>query len=179
VTENNRLGSLEEIVRYIRANRGTYTDDAIRKRLVDAGNQEWAVKDAFRLADRADVEQQRDPRRWWLFVGYAIGLFVAAFALLVWGSDMVQQTYGIGAAVLFACMGIGLAVAIVLVRRNRSFALGLTNGVMTALLIPFVIVAVIAGLCVYTTSPNFFAAAPPANQLPGEATPEEQPEQTP
>ena len=160
---------MAEVLRYIRENRERYTDDAIRKQLVEAGHPPGLVDDAFRTV-RTEAPQQRDPRRWRLFLGYAIGLFAAVFALLVWGSDMVRQTYGIGAAVLLVVMLLGLGLAVLIVRRNRSFAVGLSSGVVTALLVPFLVVVVIAGLCVYATGPTF-----PAGPAPTPA-PEESPE---
>jgi peptidoglycan/LPS O-acetylase OafA/YrhL len=159
VTETKRLESMDEIVRYIRENRGTYTDDAIREQLRKAGNQDWAINDAFKRADRQDIEERRDPRRWWLFVGYAVGLFVLVFALFAFASDMQQKTYGIGTAVLGVTMVLGLITALVVVRRNRDFALGISSGVVTALIVPFVVLFLIAGLCVATTNPTFFPAS--------------------
>jgi hypothetical protein len=156
----------DEVVRYIRENRGTYTDDAIRQLLIGAGHAQRAVDAGFREVERREIQEKRDPNRWRLFLGYAIGLFAAVFALVVWGSNMVSRTYGLGLPIWIVFMVIGLVLSIAIVRRNRAFALGLSGGVLTALLVPFVIVFLIAGLCVYTTSPTFFPpplpTAPPA-----------------
>jgi hypothetical protein len=151
----------DEVVRYIRENRGTYTDDAIRKLLIGSGHTQAAVNAGFREVDRRDMQEKRDPRRWRLFLGYAIGLFGVVFALFVWGSNMGERTYGIGLGVWVISMVAGLALAIAIVRRNRAFALGLTGGALTALLVPFIIVFIIAGLCVLSTNPTFFPAPPP------------------
>jgi ABC-type spermidine/putrescine transport system permease subunit II len=119
------------------------------------------VDQAFRVIERQDMQQKRDPRRWRLFLGYTIGLFAVVFALFVWGSNMGERTYGIGLGVWVISMMAGLALAIAIVRRNRAFAFGLTGGALTALLVPFIIVFIIAGLCVLSTNPTFFPAPPP------------------
>jgi hypothetical protein len=145
---------------YIRENRGTYTDDAIREQLLRAGYPHGAIVDAFRRSGQKAELSPAARRSWLLFLGYAVGLFVVVFLVFAYLSDMQERTYGVGRVVFAVAMLIGLTLAVLLVRRSRAFALGLSSGVATAVLVPFVIVVIIAGLCVVSTNPVFFFPGP-------------------
>ena len=155
----------DEMVRYVIENRDRYTREAIERRLLEAGHTPADVAAAFRragmpgtsaaspfppIAGGSDEPPGRRPPSdriadspwfWLSLVGIVLGGYggaaLASYALGI----------GLGAVLPLGLLAGALLAALLLLRRNRPLALGLLTGVMTAMLIPFVLVVVLAGLC--------------------------------
>ncbi|MBA3779131.1 MAG: hypothetical protein H0X16_07525 [Chloroflexi bacterium] len=156
-----------EIVRYLAENRGRYTDAALRDALVRAGHpgaevdealaslvpggverppgSVWSENDPEARRDRRGVT--RSPKFWLVLVGFVIGLYAAvllsSFAVNAGGlPDLIPLVV---AAVILLAGATGWAR---LQHDDRPLAMGLGCGVVAAILIPFIAIVVLFGICV-------------------------------
>ncbi len=136
---------------YIRANRGTYTDEAIRDNLVSAGHDRSAVEAAFRrLGFEPSWNPLEDP-------GPAMTLVTAAWIMFVVGGlaglagFSMAASFGSGGSFpifLVAYVGIGLGIVLLLRWAVPRFAIrGLWAGVLGVALVP-IFGAVMFGTCI-------------------------------
>lgn len=126
---------------YIRANRGQYTDEAIRGQLIAAGHDAGAVDRAFEAIDQgaAPLTEQPGPPYWrWVFGVNGAVLVVVTAALLIGGS-----TYAWPA---FVVLGIVLLIAIAITGSIGRVLLPRTS-LTVALLLPLITALLLGGWC--------------------------------
>ncbi|HEV2073129.1 MAG TPA: hypothetical protein VGR29_05745 [Thermomicrobiales bacterium] len=147
-----------EITRYIRENRDRYTREAIEARLIRAGYSPTEI-DALWPPD----DEQRPPvpqgRAFWRpFILSVIGMYgitflVYAITALVWTDESI---WPIILALLFLFLLSAGSISVDIVRRKRSAwasgtasssKAGVASGLLTALVIPFISLVIVAGLC--------------------------------
>jgi hypothetical protein len=175
VTEPRRGGSIDEIASYIRDNRATYTDDAIRERLRAAGHPGSAIDDAFAMIRANDRNSPPAQRRWRLALGYTTALFVLTFLVFAFFSGVGSGMFGgLVLAILAIALFGGLMVSLVALRWNRDVIVAGSTGAIAVLLVPFVVVVIIGGLCIYSMNPSFPGPQPPTATPAG---PQEEPAQ--
>lgn len=150
----------DPIREYIRANRERYTREAIDAKLkasdypasdIDAAWQSLRDEDERGSGDPAPGPERRSFRSW--FLPYVIVLNLAVFSLFAFFSDL-----GGFLAILAVVLLLGALIGYAAVSRTgagRRAAQGITAGLAVALLVPFLITVVIAGVCIQTTRPAF------------------------
>jgi heme A synthase len=143
----------DPIVEYIRANRTSYTRDAMRDRLIDAGHDPAAV-DAALEAD-AKAATARPPSSWveqnlrlvtaLLVVAAYVGMWIVFALLTNWDAPgYVTVTTWVFAAVL----GLFGIVSLVYVGMTKRLTAGGEAAIVGAMIIPIVLLLILAGLCV-------------------------------
>ncbi len=147
-----------DIKRYIEENQGTYTQEAIRMNLIQAGHDPAEVDEAlrsFRPEREAGVWSRE---RWRRFTAYVVGLYGLTFLVYSFGFYHLFEGYEGGAVIativflLFLLVAAGVSIS--LVRRSRRAAVDATGGLALALVIPFIFLVIVAGLCsVWTGAP--------------------------
>jgi uncharacterized membrane protein YhaH (DUF805 family) len=152
-----------KVIRYITENRTQYTREAIDEHLLKAGHSRRDIDAAWsRLGDevRPTPAEDRAFRR--AFLGsvaamYGITFLVYAVSFYVGTEEGYKSLALIIAAIFLVPMLIAAQTSIALVRRNRSAAVGAASGLLTALVIPFVFLVIVAGLCTVITGGAPFA----------------------
>ena len=164
-----------EIVQYILEHRDTYTREAIRQHLIDAGHAPeevdaaWEEVEAGRLpappaseavgARPASVGQPdtvpvppatrlvNSPAFWFTLIGFIIAVYALPFVLAAI-LPLPSGSRGITAGLTFGLLWLGgLVAALILARRNRPVAMGLALGFAGVFLLPFTLVMVVLGIC--------------------------------
>ncbi len=150
-----------EVIRCIAENRERYTREAIDAHLLNAGHNQAEINVAWSHGG----EERRTPsddhafRRAFLtsvaamygitFLVYAVSFYVA----------MDEPGYeGIAfiiSAIFLVPMLLAAMISFALVGRNRSARRGVAGGLLTALVIPFVFLVIVAGLCTALTGAPF------------------------
>jgi len=150
-----------EIKRYLDENGGTYTPEALRRGLVDAGHDPVIVDAALRewQADQAGSDRGQDVRRTfgrWAFALHS-GALVAMFAviLILKGTDAIGIA-SIAAVVLAIALLIGWAISSLIGRALLPRA-----GLMIALIVPLISALALGGTCLALM--NASIQAPPRN----------------
>jgi len=136
-----------EIKRYLDEHGATYTRDALRASLIEAGHDSAAVDaaltewEAERTGTSADPEQRRTFGRW--AMGLHVAALLAVFVILVAlkGTTAIGLAL-LGCAVLGVAMVIGWAISSLIGR-----ALLLRAGVIAALVVPAVSALILGGTC--------------------------------
>lgn len=141
----------QQILRYITANRDTYTREAITRQLIEAGHDPAEIERAWEsIEPRSEGGLPRDRTFWRYFtmgVVVVYGLTFLVYAL----------RFGVFALILGVFLLLGAWTSILVVRSStavaRAVARGTVSGMLSAALIPFVTLVVIAGLCSIMVSP--------------------------
>lgn len=151
----------EQLLAYLRENRGRYTPDALRTSLLEAGYTAAEIDAAMAAVEREAGAGQpasgraeatpavekpsvaRSPRFWLVLVGFVVAVYGG-------GALLVNATQGSGlAALLVLAALVGGAVGWALLREDdRPVALGLGCGVLFSIGVPFLALGVLFGLCV-------------------------------
>lgn len=142
-----------EVVRYISENRGRYTRDAITRALVRAGYDAAEVEAAWESVDPHVERGLPHRRQFWLpFILSVVAMYgMAALGYLLWTSSIGFDVDYFSMRVLLTVLSIGAVLSILQVRLNRARAAGAASGILAALLIPFVVLVIISGICVVVT----------------------------
>jgi hypothetical protein len=141
----------QELIRYIRENRGAYTNEAISRGMLDAGHDPAAIEAAWRVVEGDEVEAStardrtivRTPSFWLTLLGYPavlIGLMALAVYLRAPEYAGLVLVAGLGLAGITA---LGLLIA----QRRLAVAAGLGGALLLFVLIPFVLFVIVAGIC--------------------------------
>jgi hypothetical protein len=174
-----------ELLRYIQAHRATYTREAIRRRLLDAGYPAAEVDAALAAVEAGErpappppgdpaaapsgdtapaepgahpsVRVANSPVFWLVLVGYTVGLYLLVWAIAVAASGVDDA--GVIAALSFLGLWLaGLVGGLLLVRRNRPVGMALLLGFALAVGLPvllaFVSIVIIAGICLVMGIPG-------------------------
>ncbi len=150
-----------EVIRYIAENRGRYTREAIDTHLLRAGHAREEIDAAWsRLGDevRPPPSDDRTFRR--AFLGsvvaiYGITFLVYAVSFYVGMEEGYESIALIASAIFLVPLLLAAMISIALVRRNQSARRGVAGGLLTALVIPFVLLVIVAGLCTALTDAPF------------------------
>ena len=143
----------DPIVEYIRANRTSYTRDAMRDRLIDAGHDPAAVdaaleadaKAATALPPSSWVEQNLRLVTALLVVAAYVGMWIVFALLTNWDAPgYVTVTTWVFSAVL----GLFGIVSLVYVGMTKRLTAGGEAAIVGAMIIPIVLLLILAGLCV-------------------------------
>ena len=146
---------------YLEANRGRYTDEALRRAATSAGYTDGEVDAALvALASGLPITPDQGLRaRSSLPVASAVViLYVVAVYLLGFGVGIGTSSSSFGNLVLPALLvvGIGGLLGTALLReRYPSVALGLGCGVVLAVVLPVVLLLVLLGICVVSGGTPF------------------------
>ena len=146
----------QQLLRYITANRDTYTREAITRRLIARGHDPAEIEQAWEsIEPRSEGMLPRDRTFWRYFFIYVVvlyGLTFVVYALRLdpnaWGGGMILMILGV-------FLLLGAVTSLLLVRARGAAARGAVSGVLTAVLIPFVPLVIIIGLC------SMMVTAPP------------------
>lgn len=147
-----------EVARYIEENRDRYTREAIDKHLLSAGYGEAEIDASWPPDD-----QQKPPllvgRAFWRpFIGAIVGVYgvvflVYAVSFFVATDEMLGPIIS-GIMLSFLFLAAGLSVDIVKWKRkswsgatSNVRRAGVASGLLSALVIPFVFLVIIAGVC--------------------------------
>ncbi len=163
-----------EIVQYIREHRGTYTREAIRQHLIDAGHAPEEVDAAWEAVESgqlvappasdavevrpASVGQSaaapgvpasrrlvQSPVFWLTLVIFIILVYVLPFIV----AGVVPGQAGEAGWSAFALLWVGgLIGGLLLARSNRAVGMGLVFGFVGVILLPFVVVIILLGICI-------------------------------
>ena len=137
----------DEIRRYLDEHGATYTRDALRASLIDAGHDAAAVDaaliewEATRTGTGADPEKRRTFGRW--AIGLHVAALVAVFILIVG----LKGTTAVGVALLgCAVLGVALVIGgVVSSLIGRALLPG--GGVILALVVPAISALLLGGTC--------------------------------
>jgi uncharacterized membrane protein YhaH (DUF805 family) len=147
-----------EITRYIRENRDRYTREAIEARLIRAGYSATEI-DALWPPDDEQHPPVPQGRAFWrpfilsVIAMYGITFLVYAITALVW---IDKTIWPIILTLLFLFLLAAASISVDVVRRRRSARAwgsassskaGVASGLLSALVIPFVSLVIVAGLC--------------------------------
>ena len=138
-----------EILRYITANRDTYTREAITRQLIDAGHDPTEIEQAWELIEpRSEGRLPRDRTFWRYFTLGVVALYGLTFVVYALGLD-AEMFSSIIWMILGVFLLLGALTSILLVRATRAEAeeMGAVSGLLIAVLIPFVFLVIIAGIC--------------------------------
>lgn len=146
----------QELIRYIRENRGAYTNEAISRSLLDAGHDPAAIETAWQVVESDEVEASTAPNRslfwtpsfWLTFLGYpAVLIGIAALV----GYLGAPEYAGL---ILVAGLGIAgiTALGLVIAQRRLAVAAGLGGALLLLVLIPFVLLVIVAGICLVSVA---------------------------
>ncbi len=138
-----------EILRYITANRDTYTREAITRQLIERGHDPAEIERAWESIEPTSQGGLPRDRTFWRYFTIGVvalyGLTFLVYALLL-GTEFVLFAIILGVFLL-----LGAWTSILLVRSStmvtRAVAKGTVSGMLIAVLIPFVPLVIIAGLC--------------------------------
>lgn len=147
------------LVQYFLRNEGRYTPEALRGAASAAGYSAEDIAAAWSqsqigLEGRASSGRFANPAR--LIV---LALYLATFVLLVAFSTMSERTYGVGPPILAVALLVTGAISLARVGQTRLVSKDPLLALAGMLAVPFVLLVIVAGLCVLTTSPRFFPAA--------------------
>ena len=136
----------QQILRYITDNRDTYTREVITRRLIDAGHDPAEIERAWesiepRIVPRSEGGLPED-----------IAFWFTVYVVVLYGLTFVVYALGIGelAIILGIFLLLGAMISTRMVRSSRAVAKGAASGLLIAVLIPFVTLVIIAGLCTAT-----------------------------
>jgi hypothetical protein len=137
------------IEEYIRANRKTYTREAIRQQLIDAGHDPADIDATWEMLhapdpDEAGVAGEGFWGRFWL---YLIGLNVAVFLLVVLSTGALASGAVVLAIILAVALAIGALISWGIVAATGPAKMGRTTAMVIGGLIPLVFAFLIGGAC--------------------------------
>ena len=156
------MSSGDPIREYILMNRERYTREAIDTKLRESNYSPSDIEAAWQSlrddeqrgsGDPARAPERHSFRSW--FVPYVSVLNLAVFALFAFFSELEGSIFLVILAVVLLLGAIIGYFAVSRTGAARKAAQGITAGLAVALLVPFVITVVIAGVCIQTTRPAF------------------------
>ena len=140
------------IEEYIRANRRTYTREAIRQQLIDAGHDPAAIDATWEMLHAPDPDEAGVAGEgfWSRFFPFLIGLNVAVLLLVGLGTGMLTglgQGVGVLLLVLAVALAIGALIAWAIVAAIGPEKLGRTSAMVVGAVVPFLFAFLIGGAC--------------------------------
>ena len=171
---DDRDANRAALTRYLVDNHDRFTVDALERAAAAAGHNTDDIRAASARA-REITASVPEPGRYantarWI----VLALYVATFLLFVIGSDMSARTYGVGVPILAATLAIVGGIALLRIDRSKVVSRDPLAAYASLLAAPFVLLVIVAGLCIGTTSPSFFSgsSAPGPTPAPEEVQPD-------
>lgn len=151
--DDNRTALVDHFLAY----RDRFRRDALSRAAEDAGHAPadvtaaWEQVDA-QLAGRSAPDSVVTRAR--LIV---VALYVGTFLLLTVPTDMSRKTYSVGPLILAVLLVVTGLISLFAVGRRRRVAAEPMAALASVLAVPFILLVIVAGACVWSTSPTFFA----------------------
>jgi hypothetical protein len=141
------LPRAEVLARYLEANRGSFTDEALVASAAAAGYtpDEIAEAHARLQAQDAAAPVKATARR------IVIGAYLVVYALL--SAGMLANNFGGGAVILAVSLGIPFLISLAIVRGRGRLKPGTELALGGLLVLPLVMLVIVGGLCVATGLP--------------------------
>src|SRR5688500_1288927 len=133
------------IADFIRANRETYTRQAMREQLINAGHDPAAIDATLAAREAPDPDAVVGERFWGRFWLFLIGLNVAVFLLVFLLTGMVHSV--VLAVVLGIALTIGALIAWAIVVATGPTKMGRTTAMAIGGVIPIIFALLIGGGC--------------------------------
>jgi len=144
---------------YFLRNENSYTKEALQAAAETAGHAPDDIAAAWERSQVGVAGKTSSTR----FVNAArlivVGLYLGTFLLLVFGTDISERTYTIGPPILGVLMLFLGLLSLVLVGRTRMVSKEPLLALAGMLAVPFVMLVIVAGLCLSTTTPTFLPRA--------------------
>jgi len=144
---------------HFRTHDGRYTRFALEQAARAAGYSDNDIAAAWSGIDMEDAGKVPAARSAAIARVVIIVLYLATFAIFVGGSDLGSRTYGAGTAVLAVTLVIVGLISLLIVGRRKVVSSNPSAAVASLLAVPFILLFIVAGLCVATTGPTFFGQA--------------------
>jgi hypothetical protein len=151
-----------------------YTRFALDRAARSAGYSDSEIADAWSVIDMQASGVAGAGRFATMARLIVLGLYVATFLLFVFGSNMAARTYGVGVPILAVTLFIVGGIALLRIDRAKVVSRDPLAAYASLLAVPFVLLVIVAGLCIGTTSPTFFgpSSVPGPTPAPEEVQPE-------
>ncbi len=133
------------IADFIRANRETYTRQAIRERLINAGHDPAAIDATWAALETPDPDAVVGEAFWGRFWLFLVGLNVAVFVVVFLLTGMVNSV--VLAVVLGIALAIGALIAWGIVVATGPTKMGRTTAMAIGGVIPIIFALLIGGSC--------------------------------
>jgi hypothetical protein len=171
--EAARRNALES---HFRLHSGRYTRFALDQAARAAGYSDNDIATAWSLIDMEEGGKAPPGRAATIARFVILVLYLATFAVFVLASDMGQRTYGVGVGILAVTMLVVGGVSLLIVGRSKVVSRNLPAALTSLLALPFILLVIVAGLCVATTGPTFFGgpSVPGPTPAPEEGAPPEE-----
>jgi hypothetical protein len=166
----------DSLVRHFRTHGARYTRFALDQGARTAGYSDNDIAAAWSMIDAEDAGIVPASRFATVARIIVVALYVATFVLFVAASNMTRRSYGVGPFVLGVTLLVVGGIALLVVGRRKVVSREPLLALTSLLAVPFVLLVIVAGLCVATTNPTFFGD--PNVYDPG-APPEEFPSDAP
>jgi hypothetical protein len=147
----------EQLYRYFLDNRDRFTPEALERAAVAAGYAPAEVAETSRLVS-AEGDVTTDSARYTTQARAILLIaYVATFVLLVVPTGMATATYGVGPIILGVLLLIAGGIAFAWVGRRRRVSANAAMALTSMLAVPFVLLVIVAGSCVWATAPSLGA----------------------
>ena len=151
-----------EVIRYIAENRERYTREAIDAHLLRAGHTQADIDAAWSQVGGDERPLPSGGRAFWgpligaILVMYGGTYLVYSASLSFDGEPGVDMDLsGIVKGILLIALLLAGLISLAFVRPSRSAGRGVVGGLLTALVVPFVFLVIVAGLCTVLTGAPF------------------------
>lgn len=147
---------LQALAGYLRANRDTYTPDALARAARDVGYTQAEIESAIELAGGSVAPfpgpEERARARIAVIAIYGI-TFLGFAALFLSKPSALQYGWGFLLMILGVTLGLALLLSLRTIGRSRSGAATASGAIAAMMVLPIVFLLVVTGLCVATTLP--------------------------
>jgi hypothetical protein len=141
---------------HFRLHGGRYTRFALEQAARAAGYSNNDIAAAWSRIDMEEGGKAPAGRAAAVARSVILVLYVATFAIFVGGSDMSQRTYGVGVAILAVTLVVTGIISLLVVGRAKVVSRNPSAAIAGLLALPFILLFIVAGLCIATTGPTFF-----------------------
>jgi hypothetical protein len=150
-----RPEAVEAATSWLREHQATLTEDALTAGLREAGYSEAEIAAAFGRLDREAIEPAPRDLRARAAVILVLG-FLGTWLVLVLRMIAIAGTggwVGTAAVILGAILLVIGAISFAAIESSSRLRKGTTGALVAILAVPFVLLVIVAGLCVATTGP--------------------------
>jgi hypothetical protein len=162
------------LVSHFRQHERGYTRFALDRGARSAGYSDQEIAAAWSVIDAQASAVPNAGRLATMARLIVLGLYLATFVLIVFGSNMSARTYGVGVPILAVTLFIVGGIALLRIDRSKVRSRDPLAAYTSLLAVPFVLLVIVAGLCIGTTTPTFFgtSSGPGPTPAPEEVMPE-------
>jgi hypothetical protein len=147
----------EILYRYFLEHRGRFTPEALQRSAEQAGYPSAEVAEVARLVAADEDSSTTDSGRYTTIARViVVALYLGTFLLLVVPTRMGAASYGIGPAILGILLFIAGLIALWRVGRRRQVSENAAMALTSMLAVPFVLLVIVAGTCLWATGPSLF-----------------------